>query len=142
MTIVLLDDDTRRLQAMQRQLAKAGSAAPHTFRTAPRAVEWFANHPAEATLISLDHDLERDPTDPEIDPGTGRDVADFIATQTPNCPIIIHSSPAAIGMDAVLTDAGWQVHLIAPYEDLRWIRQVWIDEVRRQLDAAGNSNLE
>ena len=64
--------------------------------------------------------------DDEPDPGDGRDVAEFLAGQTPCCPVLIHSTngPAADSMYFTLDDAGWTVDKIAPFgED--WIEAYW-----------------
>ena len=81
----------------------------------------------DASVISLDHDLYRlEPDDPE--PGTGRDVANYLATLRPECPVIIHSTntDAAWGMYNELTYANWQVELIHHLDEPRWIQERWI----------------
>lgn len=123
--IVILEDDARRREEMARLLHRAGHATPTFFLT---AVAMIAQMPPEcsADLISLDHDLEPDVD--QLDPGTGRDAANFLATCTPVCPIIIHSTnyPAAFDMQAELADRGWRVERIAPYDDLAWIADAWL----------------
>ena len=85
--------------------------------------------------MSLDHDLrlnqERDGT--TFDPGTGRDVADFVATESPKCHIIIDTTNrlAAPGMQRVLEESSWTVYYVVPYSDLEWVGDAWIHEVRR-----------
>ena len=92
-------------------------------------------HLAEILLIGLDHDLELipSPTGQWIDPGTGRDVANFLATKQPICPVIIQTtnSDAAAGMEMVLRGAGWQTHRVIPFNDLEWIGDDWFRTVRR-----------
>ncbi|MEX2187996.1 MAG: hypothetical protein WD875_14420 [Pirellulales bacterium] len=55
--------------------------------------------------------------------------------QPPACPIIIHSTnyPAAIGMEAVLSDSGWRVERVTPYGDLDWIAESWLPLAERLL---------
>jgi hypothetical protein len=67
----------------------------------------------------------------EFDPGTGRDVADWLATNRPVCPVIIHSTNdlAVPGMQRVLEDSGWNCRCVTPYGDLDWIREIWHDAV-------------
>jgi len=64
-----------------------------------------------------------------------RDVAidDWLARAEPCCPIVVHTTnrPAADGMDLALTDAGWQLERIMPYESCRWIAEAWLPLVRR-----------
>ena len=65
------------------------------------------------------------------DPGTGRDVADFLAQRAPVCPVIIHTSNqmARAGMELALKDSGWNVTRVFPSADLDWIRTEWMREV-------------
>lgn len=81
----------------------------------------------EATLISLDHDLYKY-DDSEPDPGSGRDVANYLATFPPSCPIIVHSTntDAAWGMYNELTNAMWRVHLVHHLDEAGWIRDEWL----------------
>jgi CheY-like chemotaxis protein len=85
-------------------------------------------------LIVLDHDLELLPAaDGQlVDPGTGRDVADYLAAQAPVCPIVIHTTnaPAGVGMQTVLEEAGWTVTRVVPYGSHEWIGQTWLRAVR------------
>lgn len=94
---------------------------------------WLPGHLQACVLISLDHDLES--TDPDLNPGSGREVADWLATQEPVCPVIVHSTnvPAAAGMLRVLEEAGWTTRRVLPYDDLLWINELWRDTVRELL---------
>ena len=66
-------------------------------------VLWLGDHLEEANLICLDHDLgpNRKLNGIVFDPGTGRDVVDYLTTRKPHCPILIHTSNsmAAPGME-------------------------------------------
>lgn len=131
---VILDDDARRVEAMRDVLGEHFShLRPRVFATAPESIQWLAAHLDEAALITLDHDLDplEDPP-PETDPGTGRDVADFLAANAPICPVIIHSSnvDGVGGMRRVLEEAGWSVRVVAPLNDLAWIPNAWAAAVR------------
>ena len=94
----------------------------------------------EIAAIALDHDLEMIERDDGtmLDPGDGRQVADYLATQECVCPVIIHStnSPAAVGMESVLTDAGWSVKRVFPYGDLEWIDTMWFPAMRNAITPA------
>lgn len=126
MAILLLDDDPNRIREMRRCLS---AKSPHSvvihFDNAPELIAWVKMHAAEVELFCLDHDLgpNRTRQGELFDPGTGRDVADFLATLKPICPVIVHTtnSLAAPGMAMVLKDAGWTHESIAPYNDLQWI---------------------
>lgn len=100
-------------------------------------VEWLRVNLKDVIFISLDHDLELLPGENGrmVDCGTGREVADFLATQPARCPVVIHSTnyPAAAGMEIVLTDAGWSVDKIAPYGGLEWMNETWFPAVQRRI---------
>lgn len=104
-----------------------------TFDNAPDINAWLADNLNLCVLICLDHDLgpNRTRDGAVFDPGIGRDVADYLASRNPVCPIIIHTTNtgARPGMIAVLEDAGWVVSYVSPYEDVLWIREVWANAV-------------
>ena len=95
---LILEDNLVRMSAFQ-ETAKRFSP-PQTFKLWRIAKQMIKELPLfldHATIISLDHDLYRhEQNDPE--PGTGREVANYLATLKPICPIIIHSTN---------TDAAW-----------------------------------
>jgi CheY-like chemotaxis protein len=136
--IVILEDNARRRAEMARVLHREGFAPPTFFLTAGAMIAGMS-HAYPADLISLDHDLEPDVD--QHDPGTGRDVADFLAAREPVCPVIIHSTnyPAALGMEAELVDRGWRVERIAPYSDLAWIDEAWLPLVVELTNKAGGT---
>ncbi|QDT99548.1 cyclic-phosphate processing receiver domain-containing protein [Gimesia aquarii] len=130
-TIVILDDELDRLEAMNAVLSEELSQYKIAmFKNAPDIIAWLQDSISSAALISLDHDLFPQ-SEAEPDPGTGRDVADFIATQSPVCHVIIHTtnSIAAPGMEMVLNDAGWTNSRVMPFNDLEWVTTWWIREV-------------
>ena len=95
------------------------------WRTAADFIAGYQDAPRQPALICLDHDLFTEhPDDP--DPGDGREVAEYLANQTPACHVIIHSSnaPAANSMYFTLEDAGWDVERIAPL-GADWIETYW-----------------
>jgi hypothetical protein len=104
-----------------------------TFDNAADINAWFADHLHTCVLICLDHDLgpNRRRDGALFDPGTGRDVSDFLAARDPVCPILIHTTntDARPGMILTLEDATWPVSYVSPYEDVLWIREVWADAV-------------
>jgi hypothetical protein len=139
-SIVILDDEPRRIEEMKRCLAiHLPKCDVVCFDNAPDTIEWLINHSEVAKLICLDHDLgpNRQRHGAVFDPGTGRDVADHLASQTPTCPILVHTtnSLAAPGMELVLTDSGWRHLRVVPYNDLEWIGQVWIAQAMEALQA-------
>jgi hypothetical protein len=132
--IIILDDESERIKEMtcciQKQLP---SYSLVVFDNAPDLICWLQKHLVEAALICLDHDLgpNRERNGEVFDPGTGRDVVDYLATQDPVCPIIIHTSNsmAAPGMELVLNDAGWMHSRSYPEDGLLWIHAYWIKDV-------------
>ena len=134
-TIVILDDEIDRLEEMTHVLSER---LPEydlvTFKNAPDIITWLRDNLSSAAIISLDHDLFPQ-SDEEPDPGTGRDVADFLATQSPVCHVIIHTtnSLAAPGMELVLNDQGWTNSRVMPFNDLEWVTMWWIREVMDHL---------
>lgn len=109
------------------------------FESAPPMVDYLSRDDTpELLLISLDHDLEL-PADGKDDPGTGRDVADCLAGQSPVCPVIIHTTNAlaAVGMQSVLEESGWVTIRVTPYDADRWIKESWFRAARNAIvDAA------
>jgi FixJ family two-component response regulator len=138
MTIAILEDNAERRAAMERLLAMHFPGHSRQYFTSSSAmVEWLRANLNGVIFISLDHDLELLPGDngQMVDCGTGREVADFLATQPARCPVVIHSTnyPAAAGMEMVLADSGWSVERISPYGDLEWIEEAWFPAVRNQI---------
>jgi hypothetical protein len=140
-TVAILDDEPDRLQAMIETLSRR---FPHVqraiFDNAPDMIEWCREHLGQCLLICLDHDLgpNRVRDGGPFDPGTGRDVADYLATREPTCPVIVHTtnSLAAPGMELALKDAGWRCSRVVPYNGPTWISDWWIEEVARVLASA------
>jgi hypothetical protein len=138
LTIAILEDNAERRAAMERLLAMQFPGHSRQYFTSSSAmVEWLRADLSGVIFISLDHDLELLPGENErmVDCGTGREVADFLATQSARCPVVIHSTnyPAAAGMEMVLADAGWSVERIAPYGDLEWIEEGWFPALRNHV---------
>jgi hypothetical protein len=136
--IVILEDDPYRIQEMIHCLLELYSGVKIvTFDNAPDMIDWLKEHLDEAKIICLDHDLgpNRSRHGKLFDPGTGRDVADYLSTKKPVCPILIHTtnSMAAPGMITVLDDSGWSNSRIVPYCDLEWIHDAWIIDVIRMI---------
>ena len=128
--IAILDDELPRVHAMQAALRKRLPNYPAVFfLNAHDAIAWFRQNLSQAALISLDHDLFPQ-TPEEPDPGTGRDVADYLASRDPVCRVIIHTTnaPAAVGMGMELEESGWVHSRVVPYNDLEWVEAWWIRE--------------
>ncbi len=136
--LLILEDDARRTAAMRERLTDRFAQYETRFCTdAERFIATFSEAPDRVLAISLDHDLE--PMEPDRrDPGTGRDVANFLAElppETPRLPILIHSTnrSAVDGMERVLMEAGFPVERVTPYGDLGWISEVWFPAFRKHI---------
>lgn len=141
MKILILEDDVGHCDAMRDCLADRFPqfevlVAP----TAPEMRRMIGVHLDDTLLIALDHDLELVELDDGRlqESGTGREIADLLAERNPVCPVVIHStnSPAAIGMQMVLDDAGWDTHRVLPFGDLEWIPTIWFRTVRDAIVSA------
>lgn len=135
MQILILEDNQERQQHMRECLQDRLPQYPVCFFESARAMisHLSANGLDDTLLIALDHDLELLPLAGRlVDPGTGRHVADYLATQQPSCPVVIHTtnSPAAIGMQTVLEDAGWTVGRVVPFDGHAWIATAWFRAMR------------
>lgn len=123
--VAVLEDDKRRRDAMRSCLSDRFPPIKHIFIDhAGDMIEWLRHEIDSVCLISLDHDLDT-PTD--SDPGTGRDVADYLASLKPVCPVIIHTTNrfGGDGMRFALLDAGWSVTRVVPIGDLSWVKDGW-----------------
>jgi hypothetical protein len=118
----------------------------NVFRNSPDMIGWLREHLLRIRLLSLDHDLGPNQLKEgnTFDPGTGRDVADFLATQTPQCHVILHTTNrlAAPGMQRVLNESGWTVSQVVPYGDLDWISERWITEVGLVVQSRDERDIE
>ncbi|MBC8290255.1 MAG: hypothetical protein H8E37_08055 [Planctomycetes bacterium] len=142
--IVILEDARERRKIMAPCLADlCPEYEVRFFHTAGETISYLIDNLSRVLLICLDHDLEMIPIDGHrlIDPGSGRDVADFLATREACCPIVIHSTNgiAVEGMKSVLGDAGWSIHRIVPVGVTRWIRKGWRQRVCDAFAEAGVS---
>ncbi len=138
MKIAILEDDGRRTEAMRDRLADRFWQFEHVFfDSAGEMTEYLERNFNEVIALSLDHDLELkvNAAGQTYDPGTGREVADYLATRRPSFPVIIHTTNdfGAIGMESVLREAGWQTCRVSPFGDLEWVHDSWFPAIRRAI---------
>lgn len=103
--LVLLEDSPGRVRAVEAWLeAREDLLLVHRAR-AGELIEWLGAHLADAALISLDYHLGGGGPDA----GTGLDVALWLSTREPVCPVLVHTSDhtAAGYVVQVLSDGGW-----------------------------------
>lgn len=136
--LLMLEDDHDRIRRFRAIVARHHpNAVVKIARTAPAFKSEYWSLTEKPDLICLDHDLFTDtPDDP--DPGDGRDVSDFLITQSFKCPALIHSTNAhaADSMMFSMRDAGWTVDRISPIGD-DWIEAYWYP-VALEMIARGN----
>lgn len=133
--IAILEDDAGLQAAMADCLQDRFPQYPaRFFATAGEMIWHLRRHLPEVLAIGLDHDLELVPVvnNSVLNSGTGRDVADYLASEVPVCPVVIHTTndAAAIGMERVLQETGWATSRVVPYCDLEWVSEVWLRAMR------------
>ena len=100
-TILVLEDNDDRIAAFQKTVEALGDGFEvKVWRDALSMIADCEAFFPTAALISLDHDLNQMPG-ATADPGTGLDVAKYLAGFPPACPVLIHSSN---------TDRAWSMH--------------------------------
>jgi hypothetical protein len=134
---VILEDNKDRQQAMRECLAdRFYQFESQFFDDSATMIEYLDRHLPHTAVIALDHDLELQEKHGVVqDPGTGRDVAEFLAGKTPVCPVVFHStnSDAVAGMERVLSEAGWETDRVIPWGDMEWIAKQWFRSIRRAI---------
>ncbi|MCZ6564754.1 MAG: hypothetical protein O6852_01255, partial [Gammaproteobacteria bacterium] len=89
---LVLEDNLNRTESFYEAASLTDTKVSiKVWRIASLMIEELPNYINEASLISLDHDLYKHKDD-DPDPGTGREVANYLSTLVPSCPIIIHST--------------------------------------------------
>ena len=136
--VVILEDESEREMAMTNVLSDVGDVKALVFNNPWAVVEWLKEHPSECALISLDHDLGRIRSikGELVKPGTGWDVVDYMVTQPPSCPVILHTGnrEAGDGMREALERSKWNCRAVIPYPpDLDWVSKDWRKAVRSLL---------
>jgi len=124
---LILEDNVNRTESFYEAASLSDSKVDvKVWRIAQQMIEELPNYINKASLISLDHDLYRH-TDDDPEPGTGREVANYLSTLVPSCPVIIHSTntDAAWGMHNELTYAGWRAEIIHHLDEPNWIQTRW-----------------
>lgn len=132
--LLMLEDDGERIERFTAVLAVIAPSLPLViWRSAKKMLREVEPFLPSARLISLDHDLEPQEGDEE-DPGDGIDVARFLASRRPLCPVIVHSSNGTRSdwMMGEFELGGWKAKRVAPIgED--WIEAYWRVVARKLL---------
>ncbi|MDB6028222.1 MAG: ADP-ribosylglycohydrolase [Verrucomicrobiales bacterium] len=133
-TLLLLEDNAERIAGFEAVLKDLGDDWQlRLWRDAPTMLRECDSCFEQATLISLDHDLNPQPGT-TVDPGTGLQVAKLLAGHLPVCPVIVHSSnpDQSWSMHNELRFAGWKVEKVGPFGD-DWIGKSWLSKAREVL---------
>ena len=138
LNIVILEDNKDRQDVMAKCLAdRFYQYERRFFQTSSEAIRFLDQHLPETIVIALDHDLDLQEGQHGlcVDGGTGREVADFLATKSPVCPVVIHStnSAAVQGMESVLHEARWETKRVIPWGDVEWIPSQWFRAIRQAI---------
>lgn len=129
--VFVLENDPARISAMQEVLTNFLPRVSATYiNNAPEAIEYLRQHLAQVAAISLDHDLgpEEDRGGVQFDPGSGRDVAAYLGSLAPSCPVIIHTDNFFVRptMQKMLDRGGWHHSFVAPGNGTGWVAQSWL----------------
>jgi ADP-ribosylglycohydrolase len=133
--ILLLEDDADRLIGFKSAVQKLGSSYQLvSWRDANLMIAECHKYLADAALISLDHDLNKEHAD-SPDPGDGVDVAEFLARLPSICPVILHTSNAdrVWSMHNEFRFGGWQAERVMPV-GTDWIEESWLPTCRPLLE--------
>jgi hypothetical protein len=136
--IAILEDNVDRQAVMRRCLAdRFYTFDAHFFDEASAMIRFLDLNLQETVAISLDNDLELKPG-PDgrmIDPGSGVEVAEYLATKPAACSVVIHTtnSNAAESMKSALAAAGWRTRRVVPFDDMNWIESDWLFAMRRAI---------
>ena len=144
MLVAILDDEENRRTEMERSLSQAlPDVSIELFDNAPDMIAWLARHIEHVSVASLAHDLgpNRFRDGMLFDPGTGRDVTDFLVEMDRSFPVVVHTPNNQAGkrMVAMLEHARWPCIRLEPTNDLDWISAEWAPQVAQLLSASGNS---
>ena len=134
-TLLLLEDNDDRIVAFEAVVRELGEDwQMRVWRDAPSMLAECAEFFDTTHLISLDHDLNPQ-SGATGDPGTGLEVAKFLASHFAFCPVIIHSTNAdrAWSMHNELRFAGWKADRVGPIGD-DWVRKLWLPKACKMLN--------
>jgi hypothetical protein len=134
--IAILEDNVDRQTEMRRCIAdRFYMFDAHFFDESSEMIRFLGLHLNETLAISLDNDLELKPgaDGRMIDPGSGVEVAKYLASKPAVCPVVIHTTntAAAESMKTALSAAGWRSRRVVPFDDMKWIESTWFFAMRR-----------
>ena len=139
-TIILLEDNDERILQFESAIAHLGADYKlRVWRDTTRMMAELHDVLADAALISLDHDLNKEHLD-SPDPGDGVEVAEFLSRLPMLCPVILHTSNTerVWSMHNAFRFGGWQAEQVAPHGD-EWVIRSWLPKAQLLIEqtAAG-----
>ncbi len=123
--LLMLEDNAERLERFAAVLRTIDAALPlRVWRDAHVMIREAGPLLGASRLISLDHDLESEPGEPDL--GDGYLVAKWLVSQPTVRPVIVHSSNSerSAWMAGEFELAGWRHWRVAPLGD-DWIEADW-----------------
>jgi len=123
--LLLLEDNAERLARFAAVLRTIDASLPiRVWRDARAMIREAGPLLAASRLISLDHDLEPEPGEPDL--GDGYLVVKWLVSQPTVRPVIIHSSNSerSAWMAGEFDLSGWRYWRVAPLGD-DWIESDW-----------------
>lgn len=131
-TILILEQNEERREAFKR-VAPALGMRIKMWDDATRMQAECEKYFDDAALISLEQDLDGRPG--ASDPGSGLDVAKFLAERAPVCPVIVHTgnTDRSFSIYNELRFANWLVDRVAPISE-KWIERYWTSKVKELLN--------
>ena len=125
---------------MRRCVESLGGWAECVFRaTAPEMIALLEERASDTVLVSLDHHLVAgtDSQGRTVGPGTGSDVAEWLAGHAPACPVLVHTSGGFGARDMLrrLESGGRTAERIIPHSGLDWVEASWLPAIIEMLPA-------
>ena len=136
MQILILEDNTDRRAAMTACLGERLSMYPiHITDDPDQFTEHLRTFPGDILAVSLDHDLHERPD--QSTTLTGMQVVDYLVTIPPAFPVLMHTSNRHDGetMRSRLTESGWAVQWVIPFDGTTWIATDWYRALKRAVRA-------
>jgi CheY-like chemotaxis protein len=134
--ILVLEDNQDRRKAMLNVFDERLPAYRLLLTDDPAEfIEHVSNHLQDILLVSLDHDLhERPDQSTEL---TGMQVVDHLVEMPPAFPVLLHTTnrPDGERMRSRLTEHGWRVKWIVPFDGTEWVAADWYPAVKKAVRA-------
>ena len=134
MLIAILEDNADRVLAMKKWLDDRLSMYDRFITNDPHElIDKLRERMEDVLAVSLDHDLhERPDGSTEL---TGMMVVDFLGTQRPRFPVLLHTSNVRDGetMKRRLLSKEWRVTWVTPFDDTTWIGNDWYPTLKKAI---------